>query len=75
MASMKNEHIVWAYGDREDGQGQAVIVGLTEQGLKYLLNSPGMTFKIDPPGTHSRTCHSTITSVQHGWRSGSNEMR
>jgi hypothetical protein len=38
---MKNEHIVWAYGEREDGKGQAVIVGLTEQGLKYLQEEQG----------------------------------
>lgn len=51
MTSIKNEHIVWAYGDREDGKGQAVIIGLTAQGLKYLANNPGMTLTVDPPGT------------------------
>lgn len=51
MASIKNEHIVWAYGDREDGKGQAVIVGVTEQGLQYLRNNPGMTLTVNPPGT------------------------
>ena len=51
MTSIKNEHIVWAYGELEDGQGQVVFCGLTEQGLKYLQTSPGHTLVIDPPGT------------------------
>lgn len=46
---MKNEHIVWAYADREDGAGKVVIVGLTEQGLKYLKNTPGQTLLVNPP--------------------------
>jgi hypothetical protein len=49
MASLKNEHIVWAYAEREDGQGQVVIVGLTDQGLKYLKNTPGQTLLVNPP--------------------------
>lgn len=47
--SIKNEHIVWAYADRKDGDGQVVIVGLTEQGLKYLKNTPGQTLLVNPP--------------------------
>lgn len=47
--SLKNEHIVWAYAEREDGHGQVVIVGLTDQGLKYLQNSPGQTLLVNPP--------------------------
>lgn len=52
MASIKNEHIIWAYGEVADGRpGEVVVVcGLTEQGLQYLRNSPGMTLTIDPPG-------------------------
>ena len=50
MATIKNEHIVWAYADREDGAGKVVLLGLTEQGLKYLQNSPGMTLLANPPG-------------------------
>lgn len=50
MATIKNEHIVWAYAEREDGQGQVVIVGLTDQGLKYLRNTPGQTLLVNPPG-------------------------
>lgn len=50
MATIKNEHIVWAYGEREDGKGQVVVCGLTEYGLKYLQNSPGQTLLINPPG-------------------------
>lgn len=49
MATIKNEHIVWAYAEREDGQGQMVVVGLTEQGLKYLKNTPGQTLLVNPP--------------------------
>lgn len=47
---MKNEHIVWAYAEREDGKGQVVIVGLTDHGLKYLRNTPGQTLLVNPPG-------------------------
>lgn len=50
MTTIKNEHLVWAYGEREDGKGQCVIIGLTEQGLKYLKNSPGQTLLVNPPG-------------------------
>lgn len=46
---MKNEHIVWAYAERQDDEGQVVIVGLTEQGLKYLRNTPGQTLLVNPP--------------------------
>lgn len=49
MTSIKNEHIVWAYGDREDGKGQVVIIGLTEDGLRYLKNTPGQTLLANPP--------------------------
>lgn len=50
---MKNEHIVWAYGDREDGKGQVLIVGLTDTGLDYLRAGEGTgkkTLTITPPG-------------------------
>lgn len=52
MATIKNEHIVWAYGelDAEKPGDVVVFCGLTEQGLQYLKNSPGMTLTIDPPG-------------------------
>jgi hypothetical protein len=48
MASIKNEHIVWAFGDLDVG-GQVVICGLTEQGLQYLKNSPGQTLLVTRP--------------------------
>jgi len=50
MTTIKNEHIVWAYADRVDGEGQIVYVGLTEHGLKYLKNTPGQTLLVNPPG-------------------------
>lgn len=50
MTTIKNEHIVWAYCEREDGKGQVVVVGLTDQGLKYLKNTPGQTLLVNPPG-------------------------
>lgn len=50
MSTIKNEHIVWAYADREDGAGQVVMCGLTDQGLAYLKHTPGQTLVIDPPG-------------------------
>lgn len=34
--TIKNEHLVWAYGEREDGQGQVLIIGLTDDGLTFL---------------------------------------
>ena len=49
MASIKNEHIVWAYAERADGNGQVVLCGLTDQGLQYLKNSPGQTLLVNPP--------------------------
>jgi hypothetical protein len=50
---MKNEHIVWAYGERDDGQGQVLIVGLTDDGLAYLKAGVGAekkTLLVNPPG-------------------------
>lgn len=49
MSTIKNEHIVWAYAEREDGQGQVVIIGLTDQGLKYLKATPGQSLLVNPP--------------------------
>ena len=51
MSQIKNEHIVWAYAEREDGKGQVVLVGITDQGLKYLKDSPGQTLLVNPPGS------------------------
>ena len=50
MPSIKNEHIVWAYGEREDGAGQVVIVGLTDTGIDYMKRTHGQSLVIDPPG-------------------------
>lgn len=55
--SLKNEHIVWAYAERKDGNGQVVIVGLTDTGLAYLRAGEGTdkkTLVINPPakGNH-----------------------
>jgi hypothetical protein len=47
---MKNEHLVWAYGERKDGAGQFVIIGLTDAGLSYLREHPGQTLLTNPPG-------------------------
>jgi len=50
MATIKNQHIVWAYGEVTEEPGKVVVLcGLTEQGLKYLANNPGMTLTITPP--------------------------
>ena len=46
---VKNEHLVWAYGELTDGTGQVVLCGLTDQGLKYLKNYPGKTLLCNPP--------------------------
>lgn len=48
--TIKNEHIVWAYAEREDGAGQVVICGLTEKGIDYMKRTHGQTLVINPPG-------------------------
>jgi hypothetical protein len=45
---LKNEHIVWAYGQDGDGR-DVVMVGLTDTGLEYLKTRPGMTLLVQPP--------------------------
>jgi len=45
---MKNEHLVWAYGQDNDGR-QVVLMGVTATGLEYLRASPGMTLTAQPP--------------------------
>lgn len=50
---MKNEHIIWAYGEREDGAGQVLIIGLTDAGLAFLqagIGTDKKTLTITPPG-------------------------
>lgn len=52
MSDIKNEHIVWAYGDL-DGGGQVLIIGLTDTGLDYLRAGEGKdkkTLVVNPPG-------------------------
>lgn len=46
---MKNEHIVWAYAERDDGAGQVVIVGLTEKGIAHMQAKLGESLVINPP--------------------------
>lgn len=48
MAFVKNEHVVWAYGDDAEG-GRVVIFGITETGLSYLQSAPGMSLFAAPP--------------------------
>jgi hypothetical protein len=53
MSTIKNEHIVWAYADRDDGSGKVVILGLTDDGLAYLQAGEGAekkTLLANPPG-------------------------
>ncbi len=45
---MKNEHVIWAYGQDADGR-QVVIFGITDTGLQYLKSEPGMTLFAQPP--------------------------
>lgn len=47
---IKNEHIVWAYAEREDGKGQVLICGLTDTGIDYMKRTSGQTLVINPPG-------------------------
>lgn len=46
---MKNEHIVWGYGERDDGRGQVLIIGLTDVGLEF-LKTEQKTLLVNPPG-------------------------
>lgn len=48
MATIKNEHVVWAYGDDGDGR-RVVLFGITDTGLQYLKSEPGMTLFAQPP--------------------------
>jgi hypothetical protein len=53
MSTIKNEHIVWAYADMEDGSGKVVILGLTDHGMAYLKTGEGRekkTLLANPPG-------------------------
>lgn len=53
MSEIKNEHIVWAYADREDGAGKIIVIGITDTGLDYLKAGVGIdkkTLLITPPG-------------------------
>ena len=45
---MKNEHIVWAYAERQDGAGQVVIVGLTDTGIEHMKRAAGESLVINP---------------------------
>jgi hypothetical protein len=51
--SIKNEHIVWAYAEKDDGRGQVLILGLTDTGLEFLKKGDGRekkTLVVNPPG-------------------------
>lgn len=48
MGTIKNEHVVWAYGDDAEGR-RVVMFGITDTGLEYLKSEPGMTLFAQPP--------------------------
>ncbi len=53
MASIKNEHVVWAYAERSDWSGQVLILGITDHGLDFLRAGVGKdkkTLVVNPPG-------------------------
>ena len=53
MTTIKNEHIVWAYADRQDGSGKVVFLGLTDAGIDYLkagVDTDKKTLLANPPG-------------------------
>jgi len=50
VSTIKNEHIVWAYAERQDGAGQVLIIGLTPTGIDYMKATYGQSLVIDPPG-------------------------
>ncbi len=45
--SIKNEHIIYAYGEKMDGTGFVLIVGITDQGIDYLREKK--TLLVNPP--------------------------
>lgn len=50
---MKNEHIVWAYAEKDDKSGQVLILGLTDEGIAHLKRGEGTdkkTLVVNPPG-------------------------
>lgn len=47
---MKNEHVVWAYAELQDGSGQLVLCGVTDRGIEYMRDTPGQSLVINPPG-------------------------
>ena len=49
MATVKNEHVVWAYAEDAEGR-QVVMFGITDTGLEYLKSEPGMSLYAQPPG-------------------------
>jgi hypothetical protein len=48
MSQVKNEHVVWAYGQDAEGR-QVVLFGVTDTGIAYLKSEPGMTLFAAPP--------------------------
>jgi len=65
---MKNEHIVWAYAERNDGAGQVLIVGLTDAGLDFLRAGDGQekkTLVITPPGTGFSNVTQVVVFNEH----------
>lgn len=48
MTTVKNEHVVWCYG--EDAEGRKVVMfGITDTGLDYLKSESGMSLFAQPP--------------------------
>lgn len=48
MATIKNEHVIWCYGDDAEGR-KVVIFGITDTGIDYLKSEPGMSLFAQPP--------------------------
>lgn len=46
MSHIKNEHLIYAYGELEDGNF-VLIVGVTDKGIETLQNK--LTLLVDPP--------------------------
>jgi hypothetical protein len=65
---IKNEHIVWAYADRQDGIGQVLVIGLTDTGLDFLKAGTGTdkkTLVVNPPGTGFRNVTQVVVFHEH----------
>jgi hypothetical protein len=47
MPPTKNEHLIWALGEKSDGSGFVLVIGITDMGMKTLIDR--LTLLVNPP--------------------------